>query len=55
MDERDPFRYKVYDYAEAPILAKDIPMPQSVVGRQMMGLFKVVVNYLAKVGVINAV
>lgn len=55
MDERDPYKYRVYDFVEAPILAKHIPMSRATTGKQMMGIFNVIVNYLHKVGIINNV
>lgn len=55
MDARDPFKYRVYDFVEAPILAKHIPMSRAATGKQMLGIFNVLVNYLAKVGIIDSV
>lgn len=54
MDARDPFKYRVYDFVEAPILAKNIPMSRASTGKQMLGIFNVLVNYLAKVGIIQS-
>lgn len=55
MDERDPYKYKVFDYVEAPIMARDIPMSRSMTGKQLMNCFKVLVNYLARMGVVDRI
>jgi hypothetical protein len=55
MDPRDPFKYRVYDYVEAPMLARDIPMSKATTGKQLLGVFNVLVNYLARLGIINNV
>lgn len=55
MDPRDPFKYRIYDFVEAPILAKNIPMRRASVGKQMLGIFNVLVNYLAKLSIVDSV
>lgn len=51
----DPFMYRVYDFVEAPITARHIPMRRAAVGKQMLGIFNVLVNYLGKLGIVDAV
>jgi len=55
MDARDPFKYRVYDFVEAPILARDIPMNRAACGKQMLGIFNVLINYLGKLSIVNNV
>lgn len=54
-DPRDPFKYRVYDYVEAPILCRDIPMSKNTCAKQMAGIFNVLITYLARLSVVNSV
>lgn len=49
----DPYAYKVFDYVEGEIPAKMIPMKLPETGKFLMGVFKAVTNYLARMNVIN--
>lgn len=51
----DPYRYKYFDHVDGEILAQEMPMPFSTSGKWMMGCFKAVANYLARMNVFNEV
>jgi hypothetical protein len=53
-DPLDAIRYRMFDYMDGEIFVKEMPMRQAEVGRWTMGCFKVVVNYLCRMGVFNA-
>lgn len=49
-DPLDPYRYRYFDHMDGEIFAGDMPMSQAKVGRWTMGCFKVLVNYLCRMG-----
>lgn len=51
LSPRDPYKYREFDFIESPILVKDQPMRKDAIGRQMFGVFKVLSNYLHRMGV----
>jgi len=53
LSARDPYKYREFDFIEAPILVRDQPMNRANVGKQIFGVFKVLVNYLHRMGVIE--
>lgn len=55
MDDRDPYMYRVYDYIEAPILAKHIPMKKAMLAQQVSSVFQVLFTYLVKLNVVDGV
>lgn len=55
MDPRDPYKYRVYDYVEAPILAREIPMSKVALSQQVASVFQVLFNYLVKLNVVDRV
>lgn len=54
-DPLDPYLYKYFDHIDGEIMCKEMPMSAANVGRWSMGMFKCVVNYLAKMNVMNRV
>lgn len=54
-DPLDPYRYNTVDFIDGEIMAKEMPMSASHVGKWTMGMFKCVVNYLAKMNVMDRV
>lgn len=54
-DPLDPYKYKYFDHIDGEIMAKEMPMPLSKHGKWLMGCFKGVVNYLARMNVFNNV
>lgn len=54
-DPLDPFRYRYFDHLDGEISVKEMPMSTAKVGRWTMGCFKTVVNYLARMNVMNRV
>src|SRR5665213_180842 len=53
MDPRDPFKYRVFDFVEAPILARDIPLSKATLSKQVASIFQVLFNYLVKLNVVD--
>ncbi len=54
-DPLDHYRYKMFEFIDGEIMAKEMPMSMTNVGKWTMGMFKCVVNYLAKMNVMNRV
>ncbi len=55
MDARDPFKYRVYDFVEAPILSRNIPMRKADVGKQMASIFNMLFQYMVKLNIVDSV
>jgi hypothetical protein len=51
----DPYRYKYFDHIDGEIFVREMPMSANNVGRWSMGMFKALVNYLARMNVMNRV
>ena len=54
-DPLDPHRYNLFDYVDGEILAKEQPMSASSVTRWTMGMYKAVINYLARMNAMDRV
>lgn len=53
--DRDPYKYKAFDFIEVPFMAKDYPMKKTAIGAVLMQCFKLCCNYLIRMGVIDSV
>ena len=54
-DPLDPFRYNTFDFVDGEILAREQPMSASSVTRWTMGMYKAVINYLARMNAMDRV
>lgn len=54
-DPLDPVRYRMFDYMDGEIKVQEMPMRRANIAKWTMGCFKVVVNYLNKMNVMDVV
>ncbi len=54
-DPLDPIRYNLFDYVEGELFVREMPLSAEKVGKWSMGMFKAVVNYLARMNIMNRV
>jgi hypothetical protein len=50
---RDPYKYRVYDIVEAPIMVKEQPMSKGTLFKQMTGVMGTVMAYIMKMGAVS--
>lgn len=51
----DPYRYKYFDHIDGEIAVREMPMPMGKAGKWILGCFKGVTNYLARMGIFHEV
>ena len=54
-DSLDQYRFKYFEHIDFEIMAHEMPMDMAKIGKAMIGCFKALTNYLARMGVFNNV
>lgn len=54
-DLLDPMKYKYFDHIDGEIFVREQPMKMATCGKWLMGMFKALTNYLARMNIFDGV